>query len=208
MPKLKLTYFDFHGGRGQTARLALTIGNVAFEDDRVGFSDWPARKGGTLFGVLPELEVDGTRFCQSNAINRYVGRLAGLYPEDGLQAGLCDEAMDAVEDVMVQLVPTLFMPEDQKQARRKELADGCLPFYTLRLEQRLTERGGQYFADNRLTVADLKVFVLTRHLTSGVLEHIPADLVQKSAPKLVAHRDRVAAHEGVKAYYSKHDVSI
>lgn len=208
MPKLKLTYFDFHGGRGQTARLALTIGKVAFEDDRVGFTDWPARKGDTLFGVLPELEVDGTRLAQSNAINRYVGRLTGLYPEDPIQAALCDEAMDAVEDVMVQLVPTLFMPDDQKQVRRKELADGCLPFYSRRLEQRLATRGGQYFADSRLTVADLKVFVFTRHLTSGVLDHIPTDLVQQAAPKLVAHRDRVAAHEGVKAYYSKHGVSI
>ena len=35
MAKLKLTYFDFHGGRGEPARLALSIGGIAFEDDRV-----------------------------------------------------------------------------------------------------------------------------------------------------------------------------
>ena len=34
MAKLKLTYFDFHGGRGEPARLALSIGGIAFEDDR------------------------------------------------------------------------------------------------------------------------------------------------------------------------------
>ena len=28
MPKLKLTYFDFHGGRGEPARLALSIGGI------------------------------------------------------------------------------------------------------------------------------------------------------------------------------------
>jgi hypothetical protein len=35
MSKLKLTYFDFHGGRGESARLALSIGGIPFEDDRV-----------------------------------------------------------------------------------------------------------------------------------------------------------------------------
>ena len=35
MAKLKLTYFDFHGGRGEPARLALSISGIPFEDDRV-----------------------------------------------------------------------------------------------------------------------------------------------------------------------------
>ena len=35
MAKLKLTFFDFHGGRGEPARLALSIGGIPFEDDRV-----------------------------------------------------------------------------------------------------------------------------------------------------------------------------
>jgi glutathione S-transferase len=69
MPKLKLTYFDFHGGRGEPARLALSIGGIPFEDDRVAPSDWPARKPDTPFGALPVLEVDGQTLAQSNAIN-------------------------------------------------------------------------------------------------------------------------------------------
>ena len=44
MPKLKLTYFDFHGGRGEPARLALSIGNIPFEDDRLPPSEWERRK--------------------------------------------------------------------------------------------------------------------------------------------------------------------
>ena len=51
MPKLKLTYFDFHGGRGEPARLALSLAGIPFEDDRV-------------------LEVDGAIVTQSNGINR------------------------------------------------------------------------------------------------------------------------------------------
>jgi glutathione S-transferase len=40
VPKLKLTYFDFHGGRGEPARLALSMAGIPFKDDRVSPSDW------------------------------------------------------------------------------------------------------------------------------------------------------------------------
>ena len=35
---------------------------------------------------------------------------------------------------------------------------------------------------DRLTIADLKVFVWIRHLRSGALDHIPADLPDRIAP--------------------------
>jgi hypothetical protein len=44
MSKLKLTYFDFHGGRGEPARLALSIGEIPFEHDRVPPAEWEGRK--------------------------------------------------------------------------------------------------------------------------------------------------------------------
>jgi len=95
MTKLKLTYFDFDGGRGEPARLALHIGGIPFEDERVNPKDWPQFRDRTPFQALPTLEVDGKVVAQSNTINRYVGKLAGLYPQDDWQAVLCDEAMDA-----------------------------------------------------------------------------------------------------------------
>ena len=176
MSKLKLTYFDFHGGRGEPARLALSIGGIPFEDDRVAPADWPARKPDTPFGALPVLEVDGQTLAQSNAINRYVGNLTDLYPTDAWQAALCDEVMEAVEDINTKLAATLFLPEQEKKTQRKALVDGPLPLYLARLQQRLEAHGGRYFAADRLTVADLKVFVWIRHLKSGVLDHVPADL--------------------------------
>ena len=39
MAKLKLTYFDFDGGRGEPARLALHIGGIEFEDHRIAGKD-------------------------------------------------------------------------------------------------------------------------------------------------------------------------
>src|SRR6266850_1773471 len=142
MPKLKLTYFDFHGGRGEPARLALSIAGIPFEDDRVSGADWPRRKPSTPFGSVPVLE-----------------------------------------------------------------ADGPITFFLTRLQQRLEAGGGQYFAGGRLSVADLKVFVWIRHLRSGKLDYIPADLPDRVAAKLVAHFERVKNHPGMKAYYAKHGIA-
>src|SRR5262245_60982386 len=180
MTKPKLTYFDFHGGRGEPARLALSIAGIPFEDDRVQFTDWERRKVDTPFGALPVLEVDGQILAQSNAINHYVGKLASLYPSDPWQAALCDEAMEAVEDITNKIAATLFLPEEEKKTQRKALVEGPLPFYLNRLQQRLEAHGGRYFAADRLTVADLKVFVWIRQLKSGVLDHVPF------APRLLA----------------------
>lgn len=207
MAKLKLTYFDFHGGRGEPARLALSIGGIPFEDDRVPPSEWGSRKAQTPFGGLPVLEVGEQVVSQSNAINRYVGKLGDLYPSDPWQAALCDEIMEAVEDITNKIGATLFIPEEQKKVQRKELAEGPIPFYLTRLQQRLEAHGGRYFSADRLTVADLKVFVWIRHLKSGVLDHMPADLPDRIAPKLVEHYERVKNEPRIEAYYARHNIA-
>ena len=203
MAKLKLTYFDFDGGRGEPARLALHIGGIAFEDHRIAGKDWPAFRDNTPFLALPTLEVDGHVVSQSNSINRYVGKLTGLYPKDDLQAFLCDEVMDAAEDISTRIAQTIGLPEDAKKKARAELAAGHITRYLEQFETRLKAGGGEYFADRRFTVADLKVFMLIRWLRSGVLDHIPKDLVDRVAPQLVRHTERVANHPKVAEYYQR-----
>jgi prostaglandin-H2 D-isomerase / glutathione transferase len=201
MPKLKLTYFDFHGGRGEVARIALNMAGIPFEDDRVS-SEWPERKSSTPYGALPVLEVDGELVAQSNGINRFVGKLAKLYPEDPLQAAFCDEAMDAIEDIAAEIEATIDLPQGEEKKRvRQELAEGPISFYLRALEARLARRGGRWFADDRVTVADLKVFLWVRHLKSGILDHVPVDLPDRVAPALVEHWNRVKAEPRVAAYY-------
>ncbi len=117
MAKLKLSYFDFHGGRGKPARIALSMGGIPFEDDRVKGDEWERRKPDTPFGALPLLEKDGEILAQSNAINRYVGRLTNLYPSDPWQAALCDETMEAVEDITNKIAATMFLSDEQKKAQ-------------------------------------------------------------------------------------------
>src|SRR5258705_7311258 len=203
MTKLKLTYFDFDGGRGEPARLALHIGSVPFEDDRINPKEWPQFRDRTPFQALPTLEVDGKLVSQSDSINRYVGKLAGLYPKDDWQAFLCDEVMDAAEDIGVRISNTIDLPADGKKQAREELAAGRITRYLEQLQARLKAAGGEFFADKRLTVADLKIFMLVRWLRSGVLDHIPKDLVDRVAPLMVKHFERVASLPDVAKYYER-----
>jgi prostaglandin-H2 D-isomerase / glutathione transferase len=203
MTKLKLTYFDFDGGRGEPVRLALHIGGVPFEDVRISPKDWPQFRDQTPFHALPTLEVEGKIVTQSNSINRYVGKLAGLYPKDEFQALLCDEAMDAAEDIGTRIAGTMDLPADAKKKAREELSAGRITRYLEQLQARLKTAGGEYFADKRLTVADLKIFMLIRWLRSGALDHIPKDLVDRVAPLLVKHFERVAGRPEISEYYER-----
>lgn len=203
MTKLKLTYFDFDGGRGEPARLALHIGGIPFDDERVSPKDWPQLRDSTPFQGLPTLEVDGKIVTQSNSIIRYFGKLADLYPRDDFQALLCDETMDAAEDIGTRIANTMQLPDEAKPKARAELATGRITRFLEQMQARLKAAGGEYFADHRLTVADLKIYMLIRWLRSGVLDHIPKDLVDGVAPLLIEHFERVAGRADIVEYYER-----
>lgn len=203
MPQLKISYFDFHGGRAEPARLALAIGGVPFEDHRFTFPEFADVRKDTPFGQVPVLSVDGVQVTQSDSILRYAGKLAGLYPSDPLQALFCDEVMFVVEEASMKIGPTFRMTGEEQKAARLALVNGSMPQYLTWLEKQLMAHGGEYFADQRLTVADLKVFVDVRGLNSGRLDHVPTDLVEKVAPALNAHMQRIASTPAVVQYYAK-----
>ncbi|MEQ1610110.1 MAG: glutathione S-transferase family protein [Hyphomonadaceae bacterium] len=202
MSKLVLTYFDFDGGRGEAARLIMHWAGIAFEDKRVPGKDWPALRDTMPFQAMPVLEVDGKVITQSSTINRYLGKLAGLYPKDDWQAARVDELMDAVEDISTKIGNTMRLEGEAKQKAREALSVGPIPRFLQQIEFRLKAGGGEWFAENRLTVADLACFVWVRWLKSGSLDHIPVDILDKNAPLLVKHFERVANHPKVTAYYA------
>ena len=202
MPKLVLIYFDFDGSRGEVARLAMHVGGVAFEDRRIARKDWAALRDTMPFQAMPVLEVDGKAIAQSNTINRYVGKLAGLYPKDDWRAAQVDEVMDAVEDITTRIGSTIRLEDEAKKKARDELAAGPIPRFLQQLDARLKAGGGEWFVENRLTVADLKCYLLTRWLKSGVIDHVPADIVERHAPLLAKHLERVHNHPKIAAYYA------
>jgi prostaglandin-H2 D-isomerase / glutathione transferase len=203
MPQLKLSYFNFHGGRAEPARLAMHIGGIAFEDHRFSYPEFAEFRKTTPFGQAPTIEVDGVMVTQSDAITRYVGKLTGLYPTDPFQALSCDEVLSVIEDAAVRLGPTYRMTGDAQKEARLALVNESMPMYLGWLQRQLLAHGGEYFVENRLTIADLKVFVDVRGLNSGRLDHVPTDLVEKVAPALNAHLQRIAKTPAVAEYYAK-----
>jgi glutathione S-transferase len=202
MPRYRLSYFDFDGGRGEPIRIAFHAAGIAFEDNRLSFAQFSEMRRETRFSSLPVLEIDDVAVTQSNAICRYVGRLAGLYPVDEMQALYCDEVLDAQEDLAHYIVPTFGLKGEELRVAREKLVDGWMSVYIRGLDQLLARGGGTYFAAGQLTMADLKTFVQTRWLRSGTLDHVPTDLVQRLAPGLAEHQERVERHPLVVAYYA------
>jgi glutathione S-transferase len=194
MNKLKLTYFDFPGGRAEPARLAMHLGGIPFEDYRFAPSEFSEVRKTTPLGQVP--------ITQSDAITRYVGKLAGLYPEDDLQALFCDEAMGALEDFNIKIGATFGLTGDELKNAREALVTGALPKYLRWLQHQLESHGGAFLADNRLTIADLKAFVILRWLSSGNLDHIPGDLLETVAPSLRDYMKRIAELPAIAQYYA------
>ena len=202
MSKIKLVYFDFNGGRGEPVRIALHAAGIKFEDERLSFEQFNARRETLPFGSLPVMEIDGVTVTQSSAMCAYAGKRAGLYPKDDLQALYCDEVMGVVEDMSHYIGPTIRMSGEEQKKAREALVAGRLSTGLKGMSGLLKRGGGKYFADNRLTVADIKAYFQTRWLTSGALDHVPKDLVQKLAPNLVEHQARIEKESVLTAYYA------
>ncbi len=202
MPKYKLSYFDIDGGRAEPIRIAFHAAGIDFEDNRISFAEFSEMRSGLRFNSVPVLEIDGAQITQSNALSRYIGKMAGLYPADDLQALYCDEVMGALEDLTHYIVRTFGLEGEELRLAREKLVDGWLSVFLRGLDQLLIRGGGEYFADNRLTVADLRAFVQTRSLCSGILDYVPTDIVQRLAPGLFEHKERINADPRVKAYYA------
>ena len=201
MTSYRLTYFDMDGGRAEPVRICFHAAGIDFEDVRFSFQEFMGQRERLRFKCLPILEIDETVVTQSNAMCRYVGKKAGLYPEDDVQALYCDEALGAAEDLLHAMGHTFGLEGDELKAARAELVDGWLSVFLKGLGE-ILERGGDYVADNRLTVADLKLAGITGWVMSGQLDHIPTDIVQRLAPNLVPHEKRVSEDPVVKAYYA------
>jgi len=194
----KLVYFDFDGGRGEAIRMVLVLAGVNFEDVRISFEQFGQMRENFPLNAVPTLEIGGTVYTQTNAMLRYAGSKANLYPADTWLAFLCDEILDICEDVFHAISKTLYLEGDELKTAREAMVAGPLTRVLKLLEQRLAS--AEYFVDKKLSVADLKVFLNTRMLLSGMFDHVPVDMVQQVAPSLVSHMERVSMEPKVAEY--------
>ena len=202
MNKPRLIYFDFAGSRGEECRIALHLAGIDFEDVRIQSKDWPALKAGTPFGALPVLEMPGKGpLAHSNAILVFIGREHRLHPADAFEAARHEALMCAVEDLRHAISPTLRISDpEQKRTARAALAENELKSWGSQVERQLGE--GPFTGGPTLQVADLKLYMMARWLTSGVLDHIPTSVLDH-CPKLLGLQKAVAVHPGVQLWLAR-----
>ena len=208
----KVSYFGIPG-RGESIRLALAIGGVAFQDDRIESKQWPSIKPTTVWGSLPTLTLStGEVIAQQRAVLRMIGKETGLYPEDITKAALVDSLMDALEDL-----ETLTskqgdgLPKLEKEAARaKAMAKGGPSYACLERIEAFVGRHGSdgYAVGNSLTIADVFMFASTGSLVSGLYDGVPLDAIDFDFPNITAVRKTVRSHPGVVEWYQKLSVPM
>jgi glutathione S-transferase len=202
MSKPRLIYFDFAGSRGEECRIALHLAGIEFEDVRVKSGDWPAMKADMPFGAMPVLEIPGKGpLAHSNAILVFIGRQHGLHPGDAFEAARHEALMCAVEELRHTITPTLRITDpEQKRQAREVLAANELRTWGGYIERQLGD--GPFIGGAMLQVADLKLYMAARWLTTGTVDHVPTTVFDEY-PKLLRLYHAVDEHPGVKAWLAK-----
>lgn len=90
------------------------------------------------------------------------------------------------------------------KSAKKALSAGDLTKYLQFMETKLLQQGGSYFADQKLTIADLKIMTLLTWLNAGALDHIPTDMLATVAPKLNEYFQKIIKEPSIVTYYAEH----
>ena len=182
--ELKIIYFNFPFWRAEVARIPLYISNTKFEDKRITSEEFSYIKengkmtDGTIipFSQLPVLVIDGQSIAQTGAIARICGKISGFYPESLVEAGKVDQIIDTATDINMLMRPSMREQDpDKKKLMRQELSKNDLPKYFGYLENLLQDEN-IWFAENRMTIADIAIWRLMGWLKSGVIDDIPQDI--------------------------------
>lgn len=192
-----LTYFDFDGSRGLECRLALHVAGVPFTDDRLNRAQWAELKPTLPYGALPVLTDGDHRLPQSTAIMTYVGRTHGLHPWDPWTAAEHDALMHSVEDLRNK-VPGRGLSAEDKEAAREEFATGWLSRWAATVSERVR---GPFVEGEKLSVVDLKLYVILRAFLNDGYDHIPASFFD-AYPALTRLVAAVDAHPPVRSYWA------
>ena len=199
-PSVKLTYFNGRG-RSEPARLLLAYGGIEYEDCRLPLafedpSEWKVLKPQTPYGSLPLLEWDGCQIAQATTITRFIARKVRMAGRSRMEAAQIDEVVDAVNDLFEVMVKAVFSNDE---AAMKKAIKETIPNGLGNLETRLCSRGGQYFAGNVLSWADIHTY----NFCSG----LPNQSCLDKCPKIQNLVTRVGEIPNIKCWVEKRPVT-
>jgi len=189
----KLTYFPVRG-RAEAIRYILKDNDIAFEDRRVTFAEWPSLKPSMPLGHLPIMDFgDGLVLSESVAILRHIAREHGLYGSDNKEKALIDQLADTLADLSAKIASQLLFQKDEavKAAFMNELPKALA---TLEGLLKSNSGGSGFFIGNKISWADYKVFDLLDNLLTknpNVLDTVP---LLKGFHGRMAARPKIAAY--------------
>ena len=185
---ITLIYFDFPFWRAEVSRIALFIGDVDFNDRRIGSEEFQRVKAngclddGTLipFRQFPVLVVDGFSVTQTGAIARFCGKLADLYPkDDSLLAARIDQFIDFLTDLNSLIsFSGKDVSEEQKLLNRKNLASGEFKRKLGILEDNISE-SDPWVTGSEISIADIAIWRTMGWIVSGTVDGFPKNLLEE-----------------------------
>jgi glutathione S-transferase len=90
------------------------------------------------------------------------------------------------------------MSEDDKKAAREAFAAGWLAQWATTVSAQIV---GPFLGGDKMSVADIKLYVIVRSYLSAAYDHIPPSTFDRF-PKLLALHAAVEAHPAIHAYFA------
>lgn len=167
----ELKYFNARG-RAEAIRFCLYVAKGDdWTDTRFPGKDWMTVKPTTPLGSIPTLKIDGVDHCQSTALLRYTGKLAGWYPSDPLAALAVDEAVESINELQTKLPPKGQKTDEEFKQAREAFQSTVMARYAVFLEGMIQRNGGPGLAKEPST-ADVLLHVLLQDVQSGNYDHL------------------------------------
>jgi len=200
MSKFTLVYFGIEGRAGPIRNMC-AIGNVPYEDETI--SDWAKLKPTLPYGQVPIIRVGDQVINQSKEILRYVSKLAGLYPDDPLEALQIDSLVANTIEIFEQTIgKTLFSKMETEEKRKMNVGfidkkEGKLGKFLEKMDLQIGVGSSGYLFESGITAADLILFQVICQLSMGRQVGIPKSYARDNFDNLEAFRLKIASIEAI-----------
>jgi len=199
----KLYYFDGRGA-AELSRLLFAQAGVAFEDARQ--KDWPAKKGEMPYGQLPVMELDGEKFAESHAIERFLARSFNLYGASATDALRIDMVCEGLIDVSTAYGNIKYRAKEEEKKEKfaaffKDDVPKWLGFLTTVLKKNHGGKG--FFVGDSATLADIHAYNQLWNLT----QHEGQSNALDNFAELKALVERVGALPNIAKWVANRPVS-
>lgn len=221
MPTYKLFYFDIRG-LAETQRVQFAIAKVPYEDIRMSLTfgtpgdfstiqrpEFDEKKAAGEFdvslGKVPCLEVDGVKFGQSKAIERYLAKQFGQLGDSDIEAAQIDQLHESIRDFKDNynnVKKTTGTDEEKKAAVDKFFSEG-LPGLIKLAEKSVPAGAGPWLVGSKVSLADITFYRFLAETDGFFDKGEKADAAKaafQDCPRIKAAMEAVDAIPELKAY--------